>query len=337
MADYIDVQYATLLASRFERYRVVHRNPLKINFRCTLCGDSKKSKTKSRAWIVEVPKTGHLHFTCFNCGASESFSKFAQQIDPNLYNEYVTERYINTSRDTKPNTDEKLKTAPPKFDKNPLATIKKMSQLKHDHPAKEYIINRQIPSNQHYRLYYAPKFMTWINSIIPNKFENVNKDEPRLIMPLIDRDGFVFGVSARAFNPKSLRYITIMFRDNPKIFGLDVVDFDKKYFVTEGQLDAMFLSNSVAMVGADVNFSGLKKLENAIFVFDNEYRNVEIVKRMEKAINKGYKVCLWPKNIAEKDINDMHLAGRKNIEQIILDNTFSGLQGQLQLSKLKSC
>ena len=44
MVDYVDMDFINRLSSRLERYRVVNQSPLKINFRCPICGDSKKSK-----------------------------------------------------------------------------------------------------------------------------------------------------------------------------------------------------------------------------------------------------------------------------------------------------
>lgn len=337
MVDFVDIQYATQLASRFQRFQVKHRNPLKINFRCPICGDSKKSKTKSRGWINEISATNHLHYSCFNCGVSLSFDKFAKQMDPLLYNDYVAEKYLKkASGDIPASTDEKAKTRTPKFNRKILSGLKKVSQLRHDHPAKKYIESRKIPPDQHYRIYYSPKFMTWVNTVIPGKFSDVKKDEPRLVIPLYDTDGNVLGVSSRGFNPKGMRYITIMFQeDAPKVFGLDEVDFSKKYYVTEGAFDAMFLSNSIAMVGADAKFSALKNTENAVFVHDAERRNKEIVSRMGKLLDKGYKVCIWPVDVPDKDINAMLLKGMSNVQQIIDDNTFEGLYGQLKLKEWK--
>lgn len=341
MSDFVDVQYVGLLSGQLQRYRVKHRNPFKANFRCVICNDSQKSKTKTRAWIIENPKTGAFQYHCFNCGASQGFGNFLKTNYPSMYGEYIAEKYLKTTRELSAKVvnsfDEQVRSEPLVFDRNPLSKIKKISQLRHDHPVKQYIDKRQIPSHQHYRLYYAPKFMTWINELIPGKFENVKKDEPRLVIPLIDVNGKVFGVSARGFNPSGLRYITIMFDDRPKIFGLDKVNFDKTYFVTEGALDSMFLSNAVAMVGADTNMSGLEHIENAIFCHDAEPRNLEICKRMERLLRAGRRVCIWPASVPAKDINEMHLEGLKDIEQIILDNTFSGLEGQLRFRYWKKC
>lgn len=331
MVDYVDMQYVTMLSGKYQRFNIKNRNPLKVNFRCPLCGDSQKSTSKARGWIIESQKTSSLFYNCFNCGAAHPFHQFLKMQDPSAYNDYIAEKFINGDKKTT-DTNSIKNPEKPIFNKNPLSTIKKISQLKHDHPAKRYIEQRQIPPEQHYRIYYAPKFMTWINSLIPDKFPSFKKDEPRLILPFINERGRVFGVSARGFDPKGLRYITIMFDDVPKIFGLDKVDFTKSYMVVEGAFDSFFMGNAIAMAGADGNISGLDNIENATFVFDAESRNLEITKRIEKLIKKGCKVCIWPHNLPGKDINEMWLAGMRNIEEIIKENTFSGLEAQLKLA-----
>jgi transcription elongation factor Elf1 len=340
MLDVIDIQYAHFLSTRFEQFKVKATNPYKFNFRCPICSDSQKSKTKARGWILENRKHNSLSYHCFNCGSSYGFSNFLKTVDIALYNQYVTEKYVKNARntETKPETSsEKPKVSnEPKKQVDHLKSIKKISSLAYDHPAKIYVEKRGIPSHQHYRLYYAPKFKTWINSILPNKFDlsKTEKDEPRLIIPLLDSKKHLFGVSARSFDPtSSLRYITIMFEERPKFFGLDQVDFSTPYIVTEGALDSLFLSNSVAMVGADGNLTGLDQLENAIFTFDREPRNQEIHKRMEKIIRAGYTICIWPSNLPGKDINEMILAGMQPsaIEDLIMKNRFKGLEASLKL------
>jgi len=249
------------------------------------------------------------------------------------YNDYVTEKYVNNMKSEKKESPlDNLKSEGPKFKPgNHLKSIKKISQLLPSHPVKAYIDSRKIPPAQHYRLYYAPKFKTWINSIIPNKLDMKGKDEPRLIMPFFDEEGNLFGVSARGFDPNGMRYITIMFQDRQKIFGLDKVDFNKKYYVLEGAIDSLFLPNAIAMAGADGNVNGLKNVENAVFVFDAEPRNKEIHKRIEKIIRAGHSVCIWPSNIDGKDVNEMVLNGVTNIEEIIRKNTYKGLEANLKL------
>lgn len=329
MVDFVDIHYANMLSNRLERFRVRSTNPYKINFRCPVCGDSQKSRAKARGWLLEKDNT--FHFYCHNCGASQSFSFFLKSVDGMVYKDYIAEKFVKNTTTNEKLPLEKAKFEAPSFNTDPLKSLKKISQLKAEHPLKKYIMKRGIPTHHHYRMYFAPKFKTWINSIIPNKFEKVGDDEPRLVMPFIDKWGKMFGVSARGFDPKGIRYITIMFDDRPKIFGLDKVDFSKKYFVVEGALDSMFLSNSVAMAGAEGSTAALENTDNAIFVFDAEPRNKEIHKRMEKIIRNGHKICIWPSDVPAKDINEMMLAGLLNVEQTILNSTFKGLEANLKL------
>jgi hypothetical protein len=275
---------------------------------------------------------------------------FLKAVDHNLYNEYI----IDTALDKKarrelfnpPKEDVKpldtLTMKAPKFKKkgSPLLKIKKVSSLNFDHKVKKYLLKRAIPPSQQYKLYYAPRFNEWVNSILPGKLPTLEHDSPRLVMPFIDKSGNMFGFNARAFRDNELRYITIMLDDNmPKIFGLDKVNFSKKYYVIEGPIDSLFMDNAVAMAGADGNANGLEQTENAVFVFDNEPRNKEIVSRMERCIDKGYNICIWPEKILDKDINDVILSGlsEADLKLMIDDNTYRGLEGKLQLSYWKKC
>lgn len=328
MVDFVDIQFAQLLSGRLEQFRIKATNPYKINFRCPLCGDSQKSRSKARGWLLE--RDNKFFYYCHNCGSSHSFVNFLKTVDPMTYNDYVAERFIKGKEDKKPQKLNKF--TPPKFDQSPLKKIKKISQLKHDHAVKKYIEKRKIPASEHYRLYFAEAFRAWINSIVPNKLELNGKDEPRLVMPFLDEDGKVFGVSARGFNPKGVRYLTIMFEDRPKIFGLDKVDFDRRYFVVEGAIDSLFLDNAVAMAGADGGTKGLRNVENAVFVFDAEPRNREIHKRMEKVIRNGHSICIWPHNVPGKDINEMYMNGMETIEKVISSNIYKGLEASLKLA-----
>jgi transcription elongation factor Elf1 len=330
MIDFVDLQYAQTLAGRLDQFRIRSTNPYKINFRCPICGDSQKSRSKARGWLLE--RNSEFYYYCHNCGASQTFSYFLKNIDPLAFKDYVADKFIKKtdSANTKPIL-ETTKFEAPKFrQKDALRSIKKISQLAWNHPVKAYIEKRKIPANQHYRLYYVKNFKSWINTIVPDKFPNTEKDEPRLVIPFFDENKKMFGVSARGFDPKGIRYITIMFEDRPKLFGLDTVNFNKQYFVVEGAIDSFFLKNAVAMNGAEGNVSSLKNTENAVFVFDAEPRNKEIHKRMTKIIDAGYKICIWPNNVPGKDINEMVLNGWDNVQDVIQLNTYKGLEAKLK-------
>ena len=124
----------------------------------------------------------------------------------------------------------------------------------------------------------------------------------------------------------------IKFSLNPekeKIYGLNRVDWNKTVYVTEGPLDSLFLDNCVATAQSDLR---IKRDSNMVLIPDNEPRNKEIVKQIEKFIESDYSVVLWPEEVKEKDINEMILSGKtkQDIQELISKNTFSGIRAKTQ-------
>lgn len=339
--DWLDRKYIGIVSVRLRNYKQKSENL--YNFSCPICGDSKSHKRKARAYFYE--KKGKAFMCCHNCGAGMAVDRFIKTIDPSLYSEYVKDRMLANGQERK-KTDVELfaeKMKKPKFiTSSPLMKLKKVSLLNPAGPTRMYVDGRKIPASMHYKLFYCKKFKAWVNSFIPDKFEDEENDEPRLIIPFLDEDKELFGFQGRALNPNSeLRYITIMLDDDkPKIYGLDTVKLDKTIYVVEGPIDSMFIPNAIASAGSDLT-SNLRQLKtdksNFVIVFDNEPRNKEIVKKIERTIDSGYKVCIWPENIQQKDINDMILAGMtpQKIVDIIDENTYSDLSAKMKFATWK--
>jgi DNA replicative helicase MCM subunit Mcm2 (Cdc46/Mcm family) len=136
-----------------------------------------------------------------------------------------------------------------------------------------------------------------------------------------------------------MRYITIkVIKDAPKIFGLDRVDINKRVYVVEGPIDSLFLYNAIAVAGSNLDSEYLK-FNDSIFIMDNERRNKEIIKKMEKIIEEGRTICIWPESVEEKDLNDMILAGYtpKEIQGIIDKNSHKGLDAEISLGEWRKC
>ena len=325
----IDEHYARLISSRLDKFKHVKSGT--YNFRCPYCGDSEKHRNKARGYLFT--KNSGLVYKCHNCGVGRSFGNFLKDQAMDLYDEYVMERYkAGLTGKGRNVADPTFKTEKPKFKKR--GELQSIERLNNEHPAVGYLQGRQIPKEHFANLYYTDKFCTWVNTQKPT-FKDVKKDHPRIIIPFIDTNGEWFGFQGRSIDSdEKLRYITIMLDESRiKVFGLNRVDFDKTVYITEGPIDSLYIDNAIAMAGADVDWSLLSNKE-AVFVFDNERRNKEIVTRMEKAIEKGYEIVIWPENLQEKDLNDMYIAGH-DVQSLVEFNTYSGLEAQIKLSEWK--
>ena len=94
----------------------------------------------------------------------------------------------------------------------------------------------------------------------------------------------------------------------------------------------MFLDNCIATAQSDLRLKNRK--DNIVLVPDNEPRNEQIVKQIEKFINNNYSVVLWPESVKEKDINEMILSGKtkSDIKNLIEQNTFKGISAKLKFT-----
>jgi len=330
MNAYIDVKYINLVSSSLDYFK--QKGQSLWNFRCPICGDSQKRKNKARGFIYE--KQNKYFYRCHNCDYGTSFSKFLEKINPTMHREYITEHYRDReeSKIEEP-VEEKYE---PEFN-GILEGCHKIFSLDDDHPAKLYLHNRLIPTRFYSKLYFCTEFKSWVNKIIPNKFESLIGDTPRLIIPFFDSKNNIIGFQGRSFDPKdNCKYITIKMKGvKDLIYGQERINNRNKKYCVEGPLDSLFLPNCMAMAG--VKFNVFDK--DTIIVLDNEKRNKEIVNSIEKFITNGYSVCIWPDDMDGKDINEMILKGytSESILDIIDNNIYSGLQANFALSRWRKC
>jgi len=338
MAEWIDNKYALLLSNRFERF--TNKNGT-INFRCPYCGDSQKDKTKARGYLIS--KKQEYYYFCHNCHVSRNFSKFLEEQDPQLHKEYLMETLKEKATANTIQKPVDSFATQPTFDaigSRPFKELKKISQLQPSHAAKRYILSRLIPSNLHYKIFYVENGYNWAKKWLPEKFpgdEFTGKD-PRIVFPLKDSKGRTFGAVARSIDPNSKqRYLKLNWNDESTgfIYGLDDIDQTKRVYVLEGQIDSLFIPNSVAV--GSLHYKLIQKhihAEEVVIVLDNEPRNKTTKESVDSAIKQGYNVCIWPSSVQQKDINDMVIAGLDpaDIKMIIDNNTFNGLKAKLAFS-----
>ena len=320
--DLVDSKYIGLVSSRLQKFKKVKNNL--YNFRCPICGDSQKNKNKTRGYFYQVKN--NTNFKCHNCGASMSLNNFLKKLDSTLYKQYTLEKFKEG------HTGKNFVVETPKFEFT-KPTFKKSINLpkaSSDPRAKEYLINRKIDPD---KFYFADKFMEWTNSQ-KQTFDTITRDESRIVIPMYDENKNLIGFQGRALGKSFTKYITVMLDEEaPKVYGLDTIDKTSPVYITEGPFDSTFIRNSIAMCGADVDISGWG-IGNAVYVYDNEPRNREIVQRIRKTIDNGYSIIIWPSNVQQKDINDMILAGH-DIMSMLESNTYSGLEAKIKFNNWK--
>ena len=321
--DIVDSKYIGLISSRLQKFKRVKADL--YNFRCPICGDSQKHKNKARGYFYQV-KT-NTNYKCHNCGASLSFNNFLKQIDATLHKQYILEKFKEGHAGGR-----NFVVQEPKFDFTkpvfkPKLDLPKASEVP---IAREYLSKRRLDPT---KFYFAQKFQEWTNKQ-KQTFDNIVRDECRIVIPLYDTNSELIGFQGRSLGPNSIKYITVMLNDNkPKIYGLEKINEREPIFIVEGPFDSTLVENSIAMCGSDVDIRTYN-WSDYIWVFDNEPRNREINNRVSKIIDRGDKVVIWPNHIKQKDINDMVLSNI-DVMSVLKSNTYSGLKAKVKFNNWK--
>jgi transcription elongation factor Elf1 len=337
---YIDAKYAQILGSRLRNFK--QKKDYLWNYSCPVCGDSSKNKLKARGYIYRTE--ADLFVKCHNCNYSTNIGNLIKYVDTKLYDEYVLERYkagatrYNAHKDVSEILPEPTKIQ--LLEDDILESLNRIDTLDVSHPAVKYVLSRKIPRDMWHLLYFAPKFKKFVNSVTPKFVEPIVDEHPRMIIPYFTPAGKCFAFQGRAYGNEEPKYYTIKVDETQeKIYGLERIDYAKRIIVVEGPIDSLFLQNAVAVSGASFDTPTIRQLlANATIVMDNEPRSREITKFLEKNIEAGYSVCMFPEHIIQKDINDMILDGKMPIDEIvdtINTNTFKGIEAKLKFSTWK--
>jgi hypothetical protein len=271
-----------------------------------------------------------------------SFAHFLEWFDKEMYTEYL----LDTLKSKPSSVGKKGAPISNKSAQNVLQRLSDFSQhatpitsLPNDHPAKVFIQKRCVPKHYWSYLYWTEDFATFTSHYV--KDMNLFK-EPRIIIPFEDEKWNIQGFQGRSLS-SGLRYITIKIHETSmKIYGRPFVKrTESTVYIMEGVFDAMVVPNSIAMLGSDISHSELVSLypsNDLIYVYDNEPRNREIVRKIQYHIQRGHKVVIWPKNVASGlDINQMAMNGLtpSQIQGIMKNNTYSGLKAKVYFQEWK--
>lgn len=332
---YVLIKYAKLFGtSHLPLFAIKNHSPFLATGRCHVCGDSQTHKLKARFYIYE--KQGSVGCFCHNCGFSASIESLLRGYDEYLYRQLLTERFSANApiREAAPKRETKVILGDDWKDcLTPAAFAPK---------AVSYLSSRLVPKKHWGRLFYTKNLKHSYVDICDALGIEVDQTKkiPEIegvFIPFLDKDGNLTFSTTRNIDPTDgLRYATIEFAPSYKIFGLDKVDESMEIHVVEGPIDSMFVDNCVAVGDASLDrASQCLPKDRLVLIPDNEPRAPVQLKRIEKFIDLGYSVVLFPPHIKSKDINDMVKNEKLNINEIISLNTFKGLQAKLRFKTWK--
>jgi len=341
---YVDHKYVSMIGVRLRNFK--HKGGHMWNASCPICGDSKKNPSKARLYFYT--KSDHTFVKCFKCSYSRNLGNFLKDIDEGMYREYKLEKMKGAEFTENLKKEDVIPDILMDYQKAPRVNtvgmpvgLTRIADLPDNHPARSYVRARMIPEDKHTLLYYCPKFKKFANSVSEGKYKNLDDDHPRLIIPFIDSYGECFAVTGRAFGREEPKYMTVRIKENyDMIFGMNTMDPSQPVLAVEGPIDSLFLPNCIAVAGNTFSSHKIEEIKNNLtIVYDNEPRSPTITKLIGKAINDGYKVCLFPDNLAFKDINEAVMVGfsTEELVSIIRDNTFQGVEAKLRFSNWKRC
>jgi predicted RNA-binding Zn-ribbon protein involved in translation (DUF1610 family) len=337
---WIEQKYIALLSSSVRNFKKKQNNVWE--FSCPICGDSATNKRRARGYIYL--RGQKYKYACHNCGAGMYFSTLLEHVNPILYREYRFEQFRDKQEEEKLE-EETEKSATDAFFSLRTSSIDrlatKISRLDEHHDAYQYLKSRKIPFVWFDRLYYTDD-MKAISTLFPGRYDDTKfGHEPRIVIPIYNRQKELVGVTARAIKPSPLRYIMLRRSDDePLIFNLERINVGQTVYTFEGAFDSMFMDNAIAVSGADFSKVGqIIPKEQTVVIFDNQPRNKELIKRIDKTADAGYPMFVWPSNKAlKKDFNENIRDGiiaPEKVKKFIDDGTFRGMTLKLKLSDWK--
>ena len=297
----------------------IDRKGDKWNFRCPLCGDSKKSMKLERGWYYLRNNTYH----CFNCGANCQGGTLIAQLEGKTIDEIKRDFLISIRK-------EKYNVNIPSIMQAPLkkrTSFKLEDSWTDESPLiSEFVSSRKIdiapfkPKN--WKLWYDTK-------------------TKRIVLPWT-RNGEIKTFQLRATMKNQLPKYMFPSNSDKDIFGLDSIDDNLGViFMFEGALDSIFCVNGVAVGGVNLTDkqTDLLKiyLSEKIFFLDNQNLDKTAKEKMEKIARSDskQKMFVWPKKMCKcKDVNEHVITFNENpfIDlDFLKSRVFSGARALLEM------
>jgi len=302
--------------------------------RCPICGDSKKSKSKKRFYIIREEGKKPCMIYCHNCGLSKTAYNFFKEKCPSEIDKRkkpLTERDLEeikkiSSEKASPtlfySVEEIEEITPENYfnllqtevDKAKSVVGKFFSQFTQpifeNAEALSYIRSRNVPE------YHIEKLLLLRPEFHDQKVFRFAYFRDYIIFPFIDRkDNTPYYFHARRYrNLESsfARFLSCPYHpDDVEVdFFLNelYVDPAKTVIVSEGTIDSMNLENAISTNGVKkISKRQIPRFEyryggqdNIIYALDNEMIDQDARRKVEQLLRIGKRVFLW--SLLAKDI-----------------------------------
>ena len=342
--DFSLIDYDSLIqeiGGCLDQFKMVSSKKDTYNFRCNICGDSKKNKIKKRGYIFKDKKNGGYYYKCFNCGDKRiPLITYTKIYFPDLYTRFIYNNILNQKKvQSIENDKSKIKY---KYNSNE-ELLSLLTKWNKNHISKQYLDYRKIPINKRSELYFIGDLNILLEYININQigcYKLLNYTSPRIVIPVYTRDrNKIIGFVCRSvLKADPVRYYNIKISEEPLLLGLDKINTSKSIYIVEGYFDSLFLSNSISTNSA-VNFNSAYQFcldinQEPIFIFDNESHNKDIIKMMKRFIDMNEKVVIFSSFPFEgKGLNSMMMKNNIDLEGELSKRIYQGLQAKLEYDK----
>lgn len=301
--------------------------------RCPVCGDSRKSKTRKRLHLYE--KNNVTLTNCFNGDCTinnKPMYLFLRDHFPGLIEQYKRETFQfkieNLSND---DVFSQFKSDNGCIDNN---ITDQNSVVEHDLTQYFQSIDEREDGLNYLRsrniFYNWNKYGKWYFGYQDLKIQDkIFKITDSIIIPLYSGNK-MYGFYSR--NIKNKFFSTYMPEQNVgyKIWNWFNIDKSKPVYIFEGIFDCISsgLENSVALMGAKIPDQRLNELTEPVFILDNDKTGLKNALQYAKK----YKVYIQPRNLPEKDMNQL-LKNNPflNIENLIKNNLYTGIVAEIEI------
>lgn len=306
--------------------------------RCPFCGDSRKNPNKKRFYVYRHGDT--LNYKCHNCGKSGSLVGLIRELNSELHKEMFVEALKESGGYSEPVARRKITREPDEptyYREDILKSTKTCSDLPEEHPARAYLKSRSLDSFSD-RFYFVPDYGSFCRAMHMQNSERL-RDDARVVLVCRNYKRDIIGCIGRSLDSASkIRYISsVTEKGLHPFYGLDNLDSTRTIYVCEGAIDSLMIDNSVAVSCADLDRIGQEignAKERCVLIPDNERRQPHIMKRLNRYIQDGWKVVMFPDWLSgHKDMNEMITSGaltRDGLMDVLKKNTYSGINATIK-------